>query len=100
MGVRFTVAFIPSRFTSFASTEGVAMPVTVTKKRWSTSPGATPARSSASRSAASPSPVAASIHASLQRAKVSSPTYPSSGSARYLPETCTARCRSSRRSTL
>ncbi len=33
MGVRFTSGRSPSRFTRRASSEGVAMPVTVTKKR-------------------------------------------------------------------
>ena len=54
MGVRFTRAGSPSRFMSRASSEGVDTPVTVTKKRWSTSPGSSPARRSASRTAASP----------------------------------------------
>ena len=31
MGVRFTDGFRPSRFTSFASSDGVEIPVTVTK---------------------------------------------------------------------
>ena len=100
MGVRRTWAGSPSRFTSRASIEGVARPVTVTKKRWSTSAGPTPARFSASRTAASPRSVAAAIQASLALAKVSSAGYWASGRARWRPDTCTERWRSARRSTL
>ncbi len=79
---------------------GVAIPVVLTKKRWPTSAGARPALRSASRTAVSPRFTAAAVHASLRCANDVSSLYAASGSARWRPETCTARCSSSRRSTL
>jgi len=81
----------PSLLTSRASMLGVAIPVVVTKNRWSTSAGESPACRSASRIAVSPRSTAARVQASLRRANELSSQYAARGSARYRPPTFTAR---------
>ena len=70
MGVRLTSGRSPSRFISRASSDGVAIPVTVTKKRWSTSRGRSPARiEGAARTACSPTSSDTRWKASLRSAE-------------------------------
>ena len=91
MGVLLTDGFSPSLFTSRPSSDGVESPVVVTKYRWSTSRGSSPARASPSRTARSPTSSATRMYASFRFPKVSRPGYSASGSARYRPATSAAR---------
>ncbi len=81
-GIRLTSGRSPSLPASLASTEGAAMPVTEVNMIRSTSPGVSPAASSAAPTASAPRSTAASMKISLAIPNPSSLAYCSSGSTR------------------